>query len=267
VLITNDDGLDSPPTLELARAFAQVAEVYLVAPVENQSSGTNFASAARTSRFDVEVRDVGEGIRAWAVDGFPADCVFFALAGPMRDAPPDLVISGVNTGANLADAWILSGTIGAARVASYYGVPSIAVSGIDEEDAEAVKAVAAWVVNFAQSEAVRRLEPPQFLTVSLPIGPVSQIRGVEVTERARGLRDMTAELLKDESEANGRQTWSFDVARDAFPAPPNTDAAVVADGRIAIVAMRVDEADPQMHEWLLEHEAVIPGWRANPAVP
>ena len=260
VVITNDDGFDSRATLALAQAFSRLAETYLIVPAQNQSSGTNFATAARTSRFEVEIRDVGSGINAWAVDGYPADCVFFALAGPMREDPPDLVISGINTGANLADAWVLSGTIGAARLAAYYGVRSIAVSGIDEEDAGAVGAVVAWVVEFAQSEAVRHTQPPQFLTVSLPVGPASGISGVEITERARGLRDMRALLLSEDSIGQGRQTWSFDVVRDPFPAPQNTDAVAVQQGNIAIVAMRTDESDPELLGWLKRNKDRIPAW-------
>jgi 5'-nucleotidase len=260
VLITNDDGIDSPATLRLATAFSGLAETFLVAPEGNQSSSTNYSEAARTGRFNVERRDVGPGVAAWAVDGFPADCVFFALAGPMRDSLPDLVISGVNTGANLADAWVHSGTIGAARVAAYYGVPAIAVSGIDNDDPQAVDAVADWVVDLARSEVVRRLRPPQFLTVSLPVGPVSEIHGIEVTERARGLRRIMASLLPEAGEAPGREVWSFDVVRDAFPASPNTDASLVAEGRIAIVAMRVDESDPDLHQWLIRNRELIPAW-------
>jgi 5'-nucleotidase len=260
VVITNDDGFDSPATMELARAFAQVAETYLVVPAQDQSSGTNFSTAARSGRFDVEVRDVGANITAYAVDGYPADCVFFALSGPLRESPPDLLISGVNTGANVADSWILSGTIGAARVAAYYGVPAIAVSGIDNEDAEAVQAVAAWVVKLAQSEVVRRLVPPQYLTVSLPVGAAAQILGVEVTERARGLRSMTAVRLPEDQQTEGKESWSFTVVRDAVPPPRNTDAAVVGEGRIAIVAMRVDESDATLHSWLLRNRNLIPAW-------
>ena len=260
VLITNDDGIESRATLELAAAFAGLAETYLIAPEVNQSSSTNFASAAQTGRFVVEQRDVGSGITAWAMDGYPADCVFFALAGPMRDSPPDLVISGVNTGANLSDAWIGSGTVGAARVAAYYGVPAIAVSGVDNDDAEAVEAVVAWVVKFARSQAVRQLRAPQFLTVSLPVGPPSEIVGIEVTERARGLRDFTTLQLTAEADAQGWQTWSFDVVRDAFPAQANTDAIVAGEGKIAIVAMRVDETDPELHRWLTQNKALIPVW-------
>ena len=260
VLITNDDGIESPVTLELARAFAQVAETFLVVPAQDQSSSTNFATSVRTGRFHVARRDVGSGVTAWAVDGYPADCVFFALAGPLRESRPDLVISGVNTGTNLADAWIGSGTIGAARMAAYYGVPAIAISGVDNEDPQAVGAVVTWVVRLARSEAVRRLQPPEYLTVSLPVGPASQIRGIEITQRARGLRDMKALWLAEDSATAGWQGWSLAVVRDAFPAPENTDATVVGGGKIAIVAMRVDEADLDMHRWLRKHKDLIPAW-------
>jgi 5'-nucleotidase len=260
VLITNDDGIESPATLRLASAFSGLAETYLIAPAGNQSSGTNFSEAARSGRFLVERRDMGPGIMAWAVDGFPADCVLFALAGPMHDSLPDLVISGVNTGANLADAWVLSGTIGAARIAAYYGVPAIAVSGVDNDDPQAVDAVAAWVVKFARSKVVRHLRPPQFLTVSLPVGPVYGIQGIEVTERGRGLRSMMASQMPEAGEAPGREVWSFEVVRDAFPPSPDTDASVVGEGSIAVVAMRVDESDPDLYQWLMRNKELIPVW-------
>ena len=205
-------------------------------------------------------RDVGAGITAWAVDGYPTDCIFFALAGPLRDERPDLVISGINTGSNVADAWVHSGTIGAARVATYYGVPSLAVSGIDNEDEEAVAAVVRWVVQLARSEAVRRLQPPQFLAVSVPVGPASQISGVEVTTHARGLRDFKATLAPEEGDSLSREVWSFEIVRDAFPATPGTDAALVGEGKIAIVPMRVDEADPDLGVWLEKNRDLIPVW-------
>jgi len=168
--------------------------------------------------------------------------------------------SGVNTGTNLADAWIGSGTIGAARMAAYYGVPAIAISGVDSNDLQAVRAIVAWVVRLAQSEAVRRLQPPEYLTVSLPVGPASEIRGIEITQRARGLRDMKALLLPGDSAGSAWQDWSLTVVRDAFPAPQNTDATVVGAGRIAIVAMRVDETDREMQGWLKRHRDLIPAW-------
>jgi broad specificity polyphosphatase/5'/3'-nucleotidase SurE len=88
------------------------------------------------------------------------------------------------------------GTVGAARMATYYGVPSIALSGVDNGDPAAVAAVVRWVVKLARSDIARALKPPQYLTVSFP--------------------------------------------RDAFPAPSGSDAALVAQGKIVIVPMRVD---------------------------
>jgi 5'-nucleotidase len=260
VVITNDDGFDSQATLELARAFAQVAETYLIVPAQDQSSTSNFAVSARTRRFEVERRDVGDSVHAWALDGYPADCILFALSGPLRDNRPDLVVSGINTGSNAADSWVHSGTIGAARVATYYGVPSLAVSGIDNDDEEAVAAVVRWVVQFARSEPVQRLRPPQFLAVSVPVGPASQISGVEVSTHARGLRDFRATQMPAQGDSPSRQVWTLEIVRDAFPAPPGTDAVLVGEGKIAIVPMRVDEADPEMGAWLEKNKSLIPAW-------
>ncbi len=260
VLITNDDGFDSPATIAMARAFAAFAETYLIVPSEDRSSSSNFAVSARTLAFDVERRDVGSGVIAWAVDGYPGDCIYFALAGPLRENRPDLVITGINTGSNVADAWVASGTVGAARMATYYGVPAIALSGVDNDDPEAVAAVVRWVVKLGQSDLARQLKPPQYLTVSFPVGPASKITGVEVAEHARGLRTFSAEILPAAGDAPGRERWSFQVVRDAFPAPAGSDAALVAQGKIVIVPMRVDEADPDMSAWLKQNRGRIPGW-------
>jgi 5'-nucleotidase len=208
----------------------------------------------------VERRVVGGGVIAWAVDGYPGDCIYFALAGPLREKRPDLVITGINTGSNVADAWVASGTVGAARMAAYYGVPAIALSGVDNDDPEAVAAVVRWAVKLARSDIVRQLKPPQYLTVSFPVGPASRITGVEVAEHARGLRTFRAELLPAAGEAPGKERWSFQVVRDAFPAPPGSDAALVAQGKIVIVPMRVDEADPDMSAWLKQNRGRIPAW-------
>jgi len=229
-------------------------------PAEDRSSSSNFAASARTLQFDVARRDVGGGVITYAVDGYPGDCIYFALAGPLRDKRPDLVITGINTGSNVADAWVASGTVGAARMATYYGVPAIALSGVDVKDPEAVAAVVRWSVKLAQSDIVRQLKPPQYLTVSFPVGPASKITGVEVAEHARGLRTFKSELQPSTGDAPGKERWSFQVIRDAIPAPAGTDAALVVQGKIVIVPMRVDEADPDMGAWLRQNKARIPSW-------
>ena len=74
------------------------------------------------------------------------------------------------------------------------------------------------------------------------------------------MRDFLALQQPAEADALGRQTWSFEVMRDAFPAQANTDAIVAGEGKIVIVAMRVDETDPEMHRWLTQNKALIPAW-------
>lgn len=85
----------------LARAFAPTAETWVIAPLEDESSSGDYTSVAKRKALAVEPRNLGEGIRAFGGDGYPADCVILALAGIMRDRPPDLVTSGINGGANL----------------------------------------------------------------------------------------------------------------------------------------------------------------------
>lgn len=243
VLLTNDNGIDDLALVELARALSRHTRVTVVASTEDRSGTSNLLSAVRIGRFTVERRDIGEGIRAFALDGYPADCVLFALAGPMRDAPPDLVLSGINGGTNVADEWFGSGTIGAARTAAYLGIPAVAISGVEDDDPVALQAVVDWVVQLARSDAVRRLEPPQYLTVSLPLAPPTEILGVEVVQRARGLMDGIAQHA-EQGDAIGKENWELELSFHADRAPEGSDVAALARRRIAVVPMRVDEHDP-----------------------
>jgi len=161
VLITNDDGIDDPKMKALALAFTKVAETYVIAPLKECSGTAHHISAFSRRSLAVEPRPLGEKIRAFGVDGYPADCVLLALRGIMKNSPPDLVISGINDGPNLGFDWLASGTIGAARVAAYWGVPAIAVSGLKEDVTGSLEAVIHYAVQLAQSELVRQLKAGQ----------------------------------------------------------------------------------------------------------
>ena len=245
VLLTNDNGIEDLALVELARALSRHTQVTVVASTEDRSGTSNLMSAVRSGRFTVERRDLGEGIRAFALDGYPADCVLFALTGPMRETPPDLVLSGINGGANVADEWFGSGTIGAARTAAYIGIPAVAISGVEDDDPVALQAVVEWVVQLARSDAVRRLEPRQYLTVSLPPAPPGEILGVEIVQRAWGLMDGTAQRA-EEGDASGKETWELELSFHADRAPAGSDVAALARRRIAVVPMRVDEHDLEL---------------------
>jgi len=263
VLITNDNGIDDVATRALAREFARVADVVLVAATEDRSGTSNVMSFTRTGRFVVERRDVGEGVRAWALDGYPADCVIFALAGPMADALPDLVVSGINGGTNMADEWFGSGTIGAARTAAMAGIPALAVSGIDRSDPAAIADVVDWVIRLAQSEIVQQLRPPSYLTVSLPPVAPEEITGVEVVDRARGVFGIAAAFDSSASQETDKEVWSVELGLRGQP-DEQSDIAAVGRSHIALVPMRVGDADPELLAWLRSNAGRLPAWRASP---
>ena len=265
VLITNDNGITDPKIVALARAFSHVAETVVVAPLADQSGTSNHVSLGQDRPLvAVEKRDLGEGIVAYALDGYPADCVFWAVTGLLRESPPDLVVSGINGGPNLGPDWIGSGTIGAARLAAFGGFPAIAVSGLDDDHSEAVAAATKWVVSLAQSTIVRGLESGQYLTVSIPRIPPENIRGVQVVERAPILLAGVPTFEPDTttSESAGKQTWVIK--------PPTQqgfelvgDIAAYRSDYIAVVPMRVDEHDYDLLEELKSRLEDFPAWPAK----
>lgn len=262
ILVTNDDGIEHPPTLELARALARDDEVYLVAPAGGHSGTSSAMPSLSRGSVTVERHEVGDGITAFAVDGPPGDAVLFALGGPMRDVPPDLVVSGINGGSNLADAWVASGTVGGARAAAWLGVPAVAISGVREDDPQAVEAVVDWSVRLLASPVVRHLQAPDYLTVSLPVVAPDSIRGVEITTRARGLLRVRAGSADPAPGRDGEGVREIDVSLGGGQAPEGSDVAAVREGRIAIVPARAGEDHPELADRLRGRAQELPGWRA-----
>jgi 5'-nucleotidase len=265
VLLTNDNGIEDTKLVELARAFARVPgiEVVVVAATRDRSGTSNFLGATSAGRYRVERRDLGPGIEAWALDGYPADCVIFALTGPLRDRLPDVVVSGINGGPNMADDWFGSGTIGAARTAAYFGVPAVAVSGLDDSHEAGVEAATAWVVQFVRSSVVASLAAPEYLTISLPSGAPPQVRGVSIVERARGLMEGRADRVEGDDSA---ATWQLTIRTEPGRAGDGTDVRAVAAGHIAIVPMSVNEYDAALAARLRAGAQHIPAWIAADAV-
>ncbi len=255
VLITNDDGIDDPRLAVLAREFALVAEVVVVAPLTNCSGSTNYISAFQSHEVRAEPRDLGPGIEAWGIDGFPGDAVLLAVTGIMADAPPDLVVSGVNSGPNLADAYLASGTIGAARIAAQLGYPAVALSNLKMDDASMVAAVPAWCVDFAQTEAVEGLAPGQYLSVNFPDGPASTVEGVCWAPLGERVFYDAFDLAACDPQGGQvwRQRWWFDDGGDQ---PADGDVAKQRAGWITVSPMRLGDLD----EARLSHGLPLPGW-------
>jgi 5'-nucleotidase len=256
ILLTNDNGIDDPKLVALARAFARQAETWVVAPDRDRSGTGSHLTFPATGQLIAERRELGEGIEAFAVAGTPGDCVVLAATGLMAGNPPDLVISGINGGTNAGDEWLFSGTVGAARVAAL-GVPAVAVSGLDDDLPGAVEAAVNWVVRLASHEVVTGLRPGEYLTVSLPRIPPSEIRGIKIVDRAPG---MPALRFASEDDT----TWRI-VGQTAphSPMPADSDRAAIDAGFIAVVPMRLDEVDlDRLARWR-RRDIQLPEWQSG----
>ncbi len=266
VLLTNDDGIEAEGLATLIDAFAPAAEVFVVAPQGNRSASTNYVSAIAARSLAVERRDTGDGVTAYAVDGFPADAVVFGLTALLADRPPDLVISGVNEGPNLSDDWNLSGTVGAAQMAAFLGVPAIAVSGYSRDHPETLAMIGRWTIELARGRIVRELGPGQYLTVSIPRVAAAEIEGVEVVRRGPRPWAIVLEPAPD-AEPPGRELWNLRFSPLDVAPPVGTDLYAYAANRIAIVPMRVDEHDYRSLERIKARGARLPAWPPGAATP
>ncbi|MEJ2544573.1 MAG: 5'/3'-nucleotidase SurE [Calditrichaceae bacterium] len=261
VLITNDNGIDDIKIIELAKAFSKISETYVVAPNSDKSGSTNYLGAIRNGRVEVEKVNISDEIKAYSVDGYPADCVVLAIAGIMKDNPPDLVISGINGGPNLGADWLGSGTIGAARIASIGGFRAIAVSGLKSDIPGSIEAATDWVVRFAQSSVVRELKPPQYLTLSIPRISSKDIKGIKVADRA-GLQEIPIlEKVVDENMNDAEEVWQITGAKKLSVIPDTTsDISLYDKGYITIIPMIAREVDYSYIDSLKKDINSIPKW-------
>lgn len=247
VLISNDDGIDSVGLHALVTAIKGVAEVVVLAPNRNWSAGSHQRTFDRPLRIsDVHLPD---GTPAHACDGTPADCVAVGLLGflPHR---PDLVVSGINKGANMGDDIIMSGTVAAAMAGVISGVPGVAVSLAGPWDAPEwdFTAAAAFAAALVADIARTGVEPDVLLNVNVPDRPLTEIRGVEVTRAGR--RIYADELIERRDPAGRRYYWIGGETPGGH-AEPGTDITALEDGKISVTPIHLDMTNHR----LIEHVA------------
>lgn len=232
ILLTNDDGYQAAGLRALAEELADFATVSIVAPSHEQSG----AAQSLTLRQPIVCNQIGE--REWAIDGTPADCVIVALHKLLAEKP-DLVISGINHGANLGENAYYSGTVGAAREGALHHIPSIAMS-LCSKHAAAKFENAARVARSAAEMILKEGLPDQvLLNVNVP-EPWSG--GVKFTRQSEKI---TRNQLSEGKDPRGRTYfWLFEQRIDK-DVEPDTDYAAIFAGDVSITPLHLDATHTQ----------------------
>ena len=227
ILISNDDGIYAPGISVLARAAEDLGEVYVVAPDSEQSA----KSHGLTMHEPLRVRHLGP--RRFSVTGTPADAVYMALH-QLLPGPPDLVLSGVNRGANLGSDVHYSGTVAAAREAALRGLPAVAVSlfitDFDDSDTHYDTAAQA-AVEICRSLLADPLPPGVFLNINAPDVPRAQVKGVRVAPVGE---HKYADQVSVGEDPRGRPYYWIGGPRIGFAGGEHTDGELVEQGYIAV---------------------------------
>ena len=230
VLVSNDDGLDAPGIKVLERHLADVARVTVVAPDRDRSGASNSLT------LDQPIRIIDISGSHYRVAGTPTDCVHLALTGLLEE-DADMVVSGINAGANLGDDVIYSGTVAAAVEGRFLGFPAIAVSlacdGAPEHFDTAGKAVVALVRRLLTDP----LPADTILNVNVPDRPWSEIAGFEVTRLGHRHR---AEPFVKQHDPRGRPVYWIGPPGGEQDAGPGTDFHAVRRGYVSITPIHVD---------------------------
>ncbi len=241
ILICNDDGYQAPGIVALYDALKTVADVEVVAPEINNSAKSN----ALTLHSPLYVHTAANGFRF--VNGTPADCVHIALTG-LLGYRPDLVVSGINNGANMGDDTIYSGTVGAAMEGYLFGIPALAFSQTEKGWAHievAARRARELVLQLATSLEVRPegqmpTQAPWLLNVNIPNLPDDQIKGVKV---ARLGRRHAAERVITQTSPRGETMYWIGSAGPAKDEGEGTDFHAAQLGYMVITPLQVDLTD------------------------
>lgn len=239
VLITNDDGISAPGLDALLHIALELSEdVWTVAPETDQSG----AAHSLTLQEPLRLRQLSE--RVFAVKGTPTDCVIMAVRHILRDKEPDLVLSGVNRGQNMADDVTYSGTIAGAMEGTLLGIPSIALSlainmGVDRQ----IKWETPMHHGAGLIRQLMQIGWPQnvLLNVNFPDRMPQEVAGIAVTHQ--GKRDQWRLTIEDRMDTRGKPYYWFGFERGKFSPPEGSDLRAVLDGRISVTPLHLNFTD------------------------
>jgi 5'-nucleotidase len=238
ILLSNDDGFRAPGLVALYEALKSIADVDVVAPEHNNSAKSN----ALTVSAPLYVHRADNGFRY--VNGTPADCVHIALTG-LLGYRPDLVVSGINNGANMGDDTIYSGTVGAAMEGYLFGIPAIAFSQVQRGwgHIEAAAEVARELVLKMQAQELMHVvshEAPWLLNVNIPNLPMEQLKPLKICRLGRR---HAAEQVITQVDPRGETMYWIGSAGAAKDEAEGTDFFATAQGHVSVTPLKVDLTD------------------------
>jgi 5'-nucleotidase len=236
ILLTNDDGYHAPGLAvleEIARTLSN--DIWVVAPAEEQSGAGHSLTLSRPLR----VRRHGE--RRFSVSGTPTDAVMMTMGHLMKDAPPDLILSGVNRGANLAEDVTYSGTVSAAMEGAISGVRSIALSQVYARegmgDTVPFEAAAAWGERVIRALLTVPHRASTLVNVNFPALAPDAVRGIRVCRQ--GFHDVDRTRIIEGTDPRGYRYYWFGL-NDSDAVPPGSDLAAIAEGYITVTPLHFD---------------------------
>ena len=229
ILISNDDGYFAPGLACLAQHLSDIAEVVVVAPERDRSGASNSLTLDRP----LKLRKAASGF--YYVNGTPTDCVHLAVTG-MLDYQPDMVVSGINAGANMGDDTIYSGTVAAATEGFLLGIPSLAISlvGRDLLNFETAARVACDLVQRFDRQTHQK---PWLLNVNVPDIPYEELQGVEVTRLGKRHK---AEPVIRAASPSGETVYWVGAAGQAQDAGEGTDFNALEQRRVSLTPLQID---------------------------
>lgn len=249
ILLTNDDGINARGLALLETIARRLSDdVWVVAPAEEQSG----AGHSLTLTVPVRLRRAGD--KRFAVTGTPTDAVMMAIAHIMKDSPPDLILSGINRGANLAEDVTYSGTVSAAMEGALAGIPSIALSQAYARqgmgDTVPFAAAEAWAERVLRPLIAAPMAPRTLVNVNFPACPAEGVQGIRVARQ--GLRDYGRLTIDKRTDMRGFDYFWFGLGAMVETPLHATDLEALADRYVAVTPLHLD----------LTHEASLQGLRA-----
>ena len=229
ILLSNDDGYFAPGLICLAQQLAKIAEVTVVAPERDRSGASNSLTLDRP----LKLRKAANGF--YYVNGTPTDCVHLAVTG-MLEQQPDMVVSGINAGANMGDDTIYSGTVAAATEGFLLGIPAIALSLVGKELIH-YETAAKVAVELVQKFSTQQHTQPWLLNVNVPDMPYDKLQGTVVTRL--GKRHKAEPVIKA-LNPHGETVYWVGAAGKAQDAGEGTDFDAVARQRVSVTPLQID---------------------------